>query len=126
MRSFLTMAVCLALSGCTTQSSSTGGQSLVPMSIDARIAPYVGRSIADVMIDHGPPTTSIDMGVDKRAFQWQYNGQTPGAVVPLSGTLIAVPPEQHITCLISYIATTNKPSPAMSDWIIESWHRTGC
>lgn len=93
--------------------------------MEARLAPYVGRSIADVVIDHGPPTTSINMGGNKRAFQWQNNGQTAGAVVPISGALIAVPSQQRIICLISFIATTRKPSPAMSDWIVESYRWNG-
>jgi hypothetical protein len=47
----------------------------------AKLNPYVGRSVADVALEHGPPTNTIDMGANKRGFQWQYTGQSAGAVV---------------------------------------------
>ena len=109
-------SMCLALTGCASNASN----------MDARLTPYVGRSIADVILDHGPPTTSIDMGANKRGFQWQKNGATPGAVVPISsGALITVPSERQIACLISFTATTNKPTPAMSDWIVDGYRWNG-
>lgn len=85
---------------------------------------YVGRSIADFALDRGPPTNTIDMGANKRGFQWQITGQSAGAVVPVSGMLVAVPPRLQ-TCIVSFAASTTKPSPALSDWIIESWRWNG-
>jgi hypothetical protein len=88
------------------------------------LTPYIGRSIADYVVDRGPPTTTVDLGGNKRAFRWQITGQTAGAVVPISGALIAVPPRQQ-TCMVSLVASAAKQSPALSDWIIEDWRWNG-
>jgi hypothetical protein len=113
----------LGLPGCAAQERARAEQ-LQKTKMDSALTPYVGRSIADFMIDRGPATNAIDMGGNKRAFQWKITGQTPGAVVPLSGVLVAVPPQQQ-TCLVSLIASASKPAPAMSDWIIDSWRWNG-
>jgi len=69
--------------------------------------------------DQAPDLTwPVSMG-HEFLFQWVITSQTPGAVVPLGGALVAVPPRQQ-TCMISLVASSNKPSPSMSDWIIES------
>jgi hypothetical protein len=59
----------------------------------------------------------------KRGFQWHVTEQT-GAVGPLSGMLVTVPPGQK-SCTVALVASTTKPSPALSDWIIESWRWNG-
>jgi hypothetical protein len=64
------------------------------------------------------------MGANKKGFQWVITGQTAGAVVPLSGMLITVPPRQQ-TCMVSLIASSNKTSPTLSDWTIESYEWSG-
>jgi hypothetical protein len=92
--------------------------------MDSSLAPYVSRSIADFALDHGPPTSTIDMGASRRGFQWVVTGQTAGAFVPVSGMLVTVPPEQR-KCTVSLIASTNKPSPSLANWIIESWRWNG-
>src|SRR5262249_31749178 len=47
--------------------------------------------------------------------------QSPAAIVPLyGGALVGVPSRQQ-TCTVALVASTTKPSPALSDWIIESW-----
>jgi hypothetical protein len=92
--------------------------------MDVLLNPYVGKSIADVALAHGPPTTTIDMGPARRGFQWTKTAQTAGAVVPLGGTLVAVPPRQQ-SCMISFVANSSKQTPSMSDWIIESWQWNG-
>jgi hypothetical protein len=92
--------------------------------MQSALQPYVGRSIADFALDHGPPTNTIEMGGNERGFQWQITGQSAGAVVPVSGMLVAVPPQQR-TCLVSFVASTTKPSPTLSDWIVESWRWNG-
>jgi hypothetical protein len=113
----------LGLLGCTAQGKAM--QELQQKTkMESALTPYVGRSIADFMIDRGPSTSTIDLGPNKRAFQWKITGQTAGAVVPLSGMLVTVPPQQQ-TCTVSLIASTTKKSPAMSDWIIESWRWNG-
>lgn len=34
---------------------------------------YVGRDIAEVAVERGPPSASFDMPDGRRAFQWTYN-----------------------------------------------------
>jgi hypothetical protein len=92
--------------------------------MDGALTPYVGRTVADFVLDRGPPTNTIDMGPNKRGFQWLVTAQTAGAVVPVSGMLVTVPPRQQ-SCSVSLIASTTKKSPALSDWIIESWRWNG-
>ena len=76
---------CVALLGC----ASAAQQQTTKM--ETALTPWVGRSIGDYVAERGPPTTTIDLGDNKRAFQWQMTRQTPGAVVPLAGSLIVVP-----------------------------------
>lgn len=127
MRAVLMGLVCafagLALPGCAAQERARVEQ-LQKTRMEFALTPYVGRSIADFMLDRGPATNAIDMGGNKRAFQWKITGQTPGAVVPLSGVLVAVPPQQQ-TCMVSLLASTSKSNPAMSDWVIDSWRWNG-
>ena len=113
MRAFLAvMASAVAVGGCAAQK------------MEKALNPYIGKSIADYALDRGPPTNSIDMGGNKRGFQWVMTRQSPAALVPLSGALIAVPSHEQI-CSVSLVASTLKPSPALSDWIIESWRWNG-
>jgi hypothetical protein len=117
VRAFLAvMAGAVAVGGCAAQIQAKRNESI--------LAPYIGKSIADYALDRGPPTNTIDMGSNKRGFQWVITGQSPGAIVPLSGALVAVPSHQ-LTCTISFVASTNKSSPALSDWIIESYRWNG-
>jgi hypothetical protein len=113
---FAVMASAVAVGGCAAQ--------IQAKKMDTALTPYVGKSIADYALDRGPPTNTIDMGGNKRGFQWVITGQSPAAVVPLNGALIAVPSHQQ-TCTVSLVASTTKPSPALSDWIIESWRWNG-
>jgi hypothetical protein len=90
---------------------------------------YVGRSIADVTIDHGPPTNTIDMGANKRSFQWEMTTQTPERAMPAPGSQMAVIlPPGEATCLVSFVASATTPSPSLSDWIVEStqWKGPNC
>ena len=104
---------CLALFGCVSAADQQNRK------MDAALTPFVGKSVADFALAHGPPTNTIDMGLHKKGFQWVITGQTPGAVVPVGGTLVTVPSRQQ-TCRVSLVANSTKPSPALSDWIIES------
>jgi len=118
VRAFLAvMASAVAVGGCAAQ--------LQTNKMEKALSPYAGRSIADFALDYGPPANTIDLGTNKRGFQWVKTGQSPAAVLPLStGALIGVP--SHLqTCTVSLVASTIKPSPALSDWIIESWRWNG-
>jgi hypothetical protein len=91
---------------------------------DFALNPWIGRSIADFVVQRGPPTTSIDLGGNKRAFQWQATRQTPAAVIPLGSSLVGVPSRQE-SCLVSLVASSSKAAPTLSDWIIERWTWNG-
>jgi hypothetical protein len=92
---------------------------------DFALNPWIGRPIADFVVQRGPPTNSIDLGGNRRTFQWQTTSQTPAAIVPLSGgTLVGVPSRQE-SCLVSLVANSNKSAPTLSDWMIESWSANG-
>jgi hypothetical protein len=116
----LLLSACLllaaVLSGCA------GEQQQLKM--ESALTPYVGRSIADYVLDHGSPTSTLDLSSNKRAFQWLITGQSAGAVVPLGGMLVAVPPQPQ-TCLVSLVASASRPSPTLSDWTVESWRWNG-
>jgi hypothetical protein len=112
------ISVCIVLLGCASAAEKQTAK------MEGALTPYVGRSIADYALDHGPPTSSIDMGGNRRGFQWQMTRQTPAAVVPLAGSLIAVPSRQE-SCMVSLVASSSKPDAALSEWIIENWRWNG-
>jgi DNA-binding transcriptional LysR family regulator len=66
------------------------------------------------------PSSTLDLAAGKRSFRWVWYEQSPGAVVPLSGALVTVPPQQR-QCAVTFIATTTTPSPTVSDWRINGW-----
>ena len=85
--------------------------------MEAALSPWVGRSIADYVLSRGPPTNTVNLGPDKRGFQWVLTGVAPGGVVP-------VPPRQQ-TCVISFEAETRSANPALADWTITNWRWNG-
>jgi hypothetical protein len=90
---------------------------------------YVGRSVADVAQDRGPPTGTIDLGPNKRGFEWQITTETPEVAKPAPGSYVAATvPAGEQTCLVSFVASTRSSSPSLSDWIIESsqWKGASC
>jgi hypothetical protein len=90
---------------------------------------YVGRSVADVALDRGPPTNTIDMGPNRRAFEWEITTEAPEIAKPAPGSNIAVTvPASQQTCLVSFVASTVSSSPSLADWIIETsqWKGGSC
>jgi hypothetical protein len=90
---------------------------------------YVGRSVADVAQDRGPPTNTVDLGPNKRGFEWQITTETPEVAKPAPGSFVAATvPAGERTCLVSFVASTASSSPSLSDWIIESsqWKGESC
>ena len=65
----------LGLLGCTAQEKAQM-ELQQKTKMESALTPYVGRSIADFMIDRGPSTSTIDLGDNKRAFQWKITAQT--------------------------------------------------
>jgi hypothetical protein len=64
---------------------------------------YIGRSVSDVALKLGPPTTKFDLGDGRLAFDWENYGG----------------------CTYSVIATSRKPgSPSLAEWRVESWQET--
>jgi hypothetical protein len=90
---------------------------------------YVGKSIADVTVERGPPTNTIELGANRRSFQWEMTTQTPERAAAAPGSQMAVIlPKGEQTCLVTLVASTGAPSPTLSDWIIESteWKGPSC
>src|SRR5258708_32681229 len=125
---FLGLIMCFFLTSCALQQAvqqHQERQSRMTRSLNA----YIGKSVADVTLGHGPPTNIIEMGANKRGFQWEVTTERPEMAMPAPGSNIAVtlPPSQE-TCLVSFVASTTTPSPSLSDWIIESsqWKGGNC
>ena len=92
--------------------------------MEAALSPWVGRSIADYVLSRGPPTNTVNLGPNKRGFQWVLTGVAPGGVAPIGGALITVPPRQQ-TCTVSFEAETRSANPALADWTITNWRWNG-
>jgi hypothetical protein len=85
--------------------------------------------VADVALDRGLPTNTIEMGTNRRGFEWEITTERPERASPAPGSNIAATvPASQDTCLVSFVASTAKSSPSLSDWIIESsqWKGTNC
>ena len=64
---------------------------------------FVGHAVSEAVLTVGPPTTKMDLGNGRMAFDWLHYGP----------------------CTYSAIATSSKPaSPSLADWTIESWRET--
>jgi MFS superfamily sulfate permease-like transporter len=59
--------------------------------------------IADCVLDHGPPTNTVDLGPSKKGFQWLTTQ----------------------SCTVSIVAHATKPDPPLADWVIEHWRWQG-
>lgn len=71
--------------------------------VHTALTPYIGRTIADYVLDHGPPTNIVDLGSGKKGFQWLTTK----------------------TRTVSIVAHATKPDPALSDGVIEHWRWQG-
>src|SRR5262245_61911899 len=77
---------------------------------------YVGKSVADVARDRGLPTHTVDLGPNRRGFEWEIATETPEAATPAPGSGIAVTvPLSKQTCLVSFVASSAGFSPSLSD-----------
>lgn len=86
--------------------------------------PYMGQSIATFVAERGEPTSSVKLGDHESAFRWVLTGKGAGAVVPIGGALIAVPPRE-LVCTISMTATTTAAVPEYKDWIVTGYKWQG-
>lgn len=92
---------------------------------------YVGRSISEVTLKLGPPTTQIPAPGGRTIFQWHRVGatQSPGMAVPVGNMVVYNAPQTNLTeCRLSMVARADKPNPGFADWVVETWqyHGTGC
>jgi hypothetical protein len=87
--------------------------------------PYLGRSIADHVVAKGPPTSVTDLAPNRRLYRWVWTSQTAGALVPVGGSIVAIPSQQQ-QCIVSLTATSSvKQSASLQDWIIDNWNWEG-
>jgi len=113
----LSMKLCglvvVMLAGCTLigcVSEQEQHQKTVAKNLD----PMVGQSIAVVAGQWGPPQDTIDLGPNKKMFQWVKTSQTPGFAVPINGMMVARGPQ---TAECRY--PLRRPLPAqMRHWLI--------
>ena len=95
-RSIVTL-LCFALAGCATATQQRHER------MHTALTPYIGRTIADYVLDHGPPTNTVDLGPSKKGFQWLTTQ----------------------SCTVSIVAHATKPDPSLADWVIEHWRWQG-
>jgi hypothetical protein len=95
-RSIVTL-LCFALAGCASAVQQRSER------MHTSLTPYIGRTVADYALDHGPPTNTVDLGPSKKGFQWLTTK----------------------SCTVSIVAHATKPNPELSDWVIEHWRWQG-
>jgi hypothetical protein len=81
MRLMALMAIAGLLTGCSSP------QEQLQKSMES----WVGHPISEYALRFGPPLSSFDMGNNRRAFQWQSTGLTPGVAVPINGMMVYAP-----------------------------------
>jgi hypothetical protein len=128
IRSILRLPICAFLTACAIKEAidhHKEQESRMAQSITA----YIGKSVADVALDRGPPTHVVNVGSSRRDFQWETTTEAPERPLPAPGARMAstVPPGQE-TCLVSFVASSPTSSSSLSDWIIESgqWKGVNC
>lgn len=90
----------------------------------AALDPFIGQSVASFVAERGDPTSSVKLAESESAFRWVMTGQGAGAVVPLSGSFVVVPPRQ-LVCTVTLTATTTAATPEFKDWIIKGYRWEG-
>lgn len=77
---------------------------------------YIGQSIQEAILDYGPPINVIELGDDRRAYQWNI---TTGGVVPISGPTTTTYVPYADSCI--HTLTAKKSG---NDYIVESHRQT--
>lgn len=95
---FAALGACL-LVGCASE------QQQQQQKMEANLNPFLGQSIAAYVATRGPPQTVIDIGPNKKMFQWLFTAQSAAVAVPINGILVARP-SQQLECRVSMVATT--------------------
>jgi hypothetical protein len=115
VRKIIAAALCIVLAGC---------QAARKQQLEDQLNSYLGHPVSEVALRLGPPDTEFDSGSGKRSFQWEKTGKTPGAIVPIGGSLIVAGPQRR-ECRISVVAAASKSNPGLGDWIVERWTYAG-
>lgn len=91
---------------------------------------YVGKPVTEIVLDYGPPANAIDLGPNRRAFQWvrSYSGTTPvvantqysGTGSPWVTTNTVITGGQTFTrdCLYTFTATWDAQG---SRWMVDDY-----
>lgn len=118
MRPILLLLFAMALGGCAS-TSATSAWEQQNIKMGELLSPYVGRSIADYVVEKGPPATATQLSADKKLFEWIWSRQTTGAAVALSNGMVLSRPAGTESCKVSIVAKATVPNPTLSQWIIE-------
>ena len=95
------------------------------------MAGYVGKPITEPMLDYGPPANAVDLGENKRAFQWAMRSTF---VTPVTATTNAYGSSSWITsntmitggqpvtseCLYTLTATWNTEQ---KQWYVDGYRQ---
>jgi hypothetical protein len=117
------IALCMLVGGCA-EAQQQSEEAAQKAKMEAALKPYIGKTIADYVLDRGSNYSVIDIGKGKRGFQWVLTRQTPSVTVPVGGMAVTTPPQTQ-TCTVTMIASTTKATPALGDWVIENWRWNG-
>jgi hypothetical protein len=85
---------------------------------------HIGSSIANFVAERGYPSSQVKLSDRETAFRWIFTKQGAGAVLPMGGSLIVVPPSQ-LTCVVTFTAASNLKKPELKDWIISNYNWQG-
>src|SRR6478752_5479308 len=107
MRRIVALSLAISLAGCSTGAERRAAERA------ATLNAAKGRSIADVSLTMGPPTSKIDTAPGRANFQWVSTStrNTGGSAIAIPGTsIVDIDPGQQITmvCRVNFIASTTK------------------
>jgi hypothetical protein len=110
------------LAGCTDAAVDAARQSKMTNALEL----WIGRTVADYAFERGAPSSTLDMGPGKRAFQWVITGQSASITMPVGNMMVTQPP-QTMTCTVAFMANgpPGAAADALASWRITSYRWSG-
>ena len=90
----------------------------------ATLAGWVNQPVSNYALNKGNPIETIKLSDTRTAFRWVFTHNSPGAIVPIYGSLVAIP-SQKLACSISLIGEPNKKKPELKDFIVVDYSWNG-
>lgn len=123
MRATISLFLLLLLAGCA-QYQARAELAAQSQKMNSALAPYVGKSIADFVVNRGAPTSTIDLDHSHRMFSWTITGTRAGVVIPVGGIIVSRPPTE-ISCTVTFVAEGTTKNPSLRDWTILNYRWNG-